>query len=198
MEPLPVAWIDTVDEKDATGEVAAAYARAAGPDGTVENLYKAMSLTPAVIKPADEHYLALLHDPGSPLAPWLAELLATHVAMLCGSRYVEMNHGRNFRTHFGDDRRSRTVLEALRNGRPGESGLEVDEQEAVEFARKLTLFPERMSREDIETLREVGFDDTAISYIAQISASFAYWSRITNALGIRLDDATAPKPQACR
>ena len=45
-----------------------------------------------------------------------------------------------------------------------------------------------MSPADIANLRDVGFTDDAISQIAQVAASFSYWARIINALGIRLGD----------
>lgn len=196
MERRHVAWVETVDERDAAGNVAAAYARVAGPDGRVENLYKAMSLTPAVIGPADDHYRALLHDPSSPLAPWLSELLATYVAILCGSRYARVNHGRNFAVCFGDHKQSERILEALTQGKLETAGLEVDALEALAFTRKLSLAPQTVCREDVERLRAAGFDDTAVSYIAQIAASFAYWARITLALGIVLDEGIEPTGSA--
>ena len=183
-----VAWVAWVEESDATGDVAEAYAGVAGPDGTVENLYKGMSLTPKVIGPADEHYLALLHNSASPLAPWLAELVATYVSILCGSRYAAINPGENFEHYFGDRKKSSAVLAMLREGQISKAGLAVDACAALEFTRKISCSPDKMSKEDIDTLRQSGFCDVGISYIAQIAASFAYWARITNALGIQPGD----------
>lgn len=188
MEIKPVAWVKVVAEEQAQGDLARAYASVADSDGRVENLYKAMSLTPLVIKPADNHYRALLHDPASPLEPWLAELIATHVSILCGSRYAETNHAENFAHYFGDRDRSSEILAALRGGHPEQTGLEQPAQTALCFAHKLTLRPENVSREDIVALRVAGFEDTEISYIAQIASSFAYWARITIALGIAQDE----------
>ena len=187
MKQDDLAWVRWVAEPDATGELAEAYAAVAAPDGQVENLYRAMSLTPRVIRPADAHYLAVLHNPASPLQPWLAELIATHVSILCGSRYAALNHGENFEHHFGDRQASGRILEALRADQ-FDDALPEEARAALAFTRKLSLSPQDMSRQDIDGLRQAGFCDTAISYIAQIAASFAYWARITNALGIGLGD----------
>ena len=56
-----IAWVKVIDQKKATGSLRKAYESVKGRDGTVENLYLAMSQTPEVIKPADDHYLAILH-----------------------------------------------------------------------------------------------------------------------------------------
>ena len=182
-----VAWVRWIEEQDATGDVAAAYAAVAAADGQVENLYKAMSLTPGVIGPADAHYLALLHNPASPLRPWFSELVATYVSILCGSRYAVLNHGENFEHYFGDRQISGRILDELHKGVFDEA-IPEDARAALAYARKLSLSPQDMSRQDIDDLRQAGFCDTEISYIAQIAASFAYWARITNSLGIAPGD----------
>ena len=184
-----VAWVDWISEAEATGAVAEAYAGVADSDGSVENLYKAMSLTPGVIKPADDHYLALLHNPDCPLDPWLAELIATYVAILCSSDYAAKHHGENFHRYFEDRTRSMRILNALTTDDEILPPLSGGAATALTFTRKLSLSPQDMNHKDIDALRAAGHNDVAISYIAQIAASFAYWSRITNALGIVLEDA---------
>lgn len=196
----PIAWVETIAEADATGALRDAYSAVAGSDGRVENLYRAMSQTPGVIRPADDHYRALLHDPASPLAPWLAELVSTHVAVLCGSEYAWRNHGENFEAHFGDRAASGAILAALHAGTWRTEVTDPMARAALAFAEKLTLCPADMAEADIAALRTAGFGDKAIGYLAQLAASFAYWSRIINALGIRLGEtigvngAPAPEP----
>ena len=54
----------------------------------------------------------------------------------------------------------------------------------LEFVVKLTLEPQRMSRDDLDRLRGHGFDDYAISDIVQITGLFAYYNRLADGLGI--------------
>ncbi|MCP5087163.1 MAG: hypothetical protein GY952_10220 [Rhodobacteraceae bacterium] len=184
----PIAWIQVVSETDATGDLAQAYSAVRGKDGKVENLYLAMSQTPAAIGPADRHYRALLHNPDSPLEPWLAEYLATFVAILCGSDYAARNHGENFRHFLSDDERAGEMLAAARDNTWRETLEGTKLRAAVRYAWKLSVAPERISQDDIQELRKAGFCEKGISYIVQIVASFAYWARMINGLGIAVGD----------
>ena len=183
-----IAWVEVIDQANASGSLNKAYDAVKGTDGIVENLYLAMSQTPDVIKPADDHYLAILHNPNSPLDPWFAELISTYVAILCGSNYAYLNHGENFEFYFKNRDRSKIILNSLHD----QTWMNVllyegnNLVEALKFSQKLTLEPDKMIEDDIKRLREVGFTDQEISYIVQIVSSFAYWCRMINALGTKI------------
>ena len=52
------------------------------------------------------------------------------------------------------------------------------------YVEKLTKNPVSIWRDDMETLRAVGFDDTAILQITLIAAWFNYVNRVADALGV--------------
>ncbi|WP_052249161.1 peroxidase-related enzyme [Leisingera sp. ANG-Vp] len=193
-----IAWVEVIPQDKAEGTLAEAYDTVKGKDGKVENLYLAMSQTPAAIQPADAHYLALLHNPDNPLEPWLAELVSTYAAILCGCRYAVVNHGANFRMHLGDEPRADAILQALE---AGEEPANEDSRmlAALRYARKLSLKPDQMNAEDLDPLRAAGFCDKGISYLIQITAAFAYWARMINGLGTQLGEtvglANTPAPE---
>ena len=54
----------------------------------------------------------------------------------------------------------------------------------LDFVVKLTLRPQQMRRDDIDRLRQAGFDDPTISDIVQITGLFAYYNRLADGLGI--------------
>ena len=54
----------------------------------------------------------------------------------------------------------------------------------LDFAVKMTHTPHKHTREDVEKLREVGFDDTGILQITFIAAYFNYINRVADALGV--------------
>ena len=58
----------------------------------------------------------------------------------------------------------------------------------LDYSAKLTRSPEKMVEEDVDKLREVGFDDRAILDIAQIIAYYAYVNRIADGLGVSVED----------
>jgi uncharacterized peroxidase-related enzyme len=61
-----------------------------------------------------------------------------------------------------------------------------------EFAVKLTINQQTMSREDLDALRAQGFDDRAIHDAAQVIAYFNYITRIADALGVEPEDFIQP------
>jgi uncharacterized peroxidase-related enzyme len=54
----------------------------------------------------------------------------------------------------------------------------------LDFAAKLTVSPYKHTREDVEKLRAVGFDDTGVLQITLIAAFFNYINRVADALGV--------------
>ena len=58
----------------------------------------------------------------------------------------------------------------------------------LDYAAKLTLTPAAVTRDDVQALRDAGFDDRAILDIAQITAYFAFVNRTANGLGVCVED----------
>ncbi len=183
-----VAWVQVTPQAEAQGDLKDAYDAVKGSDGRVENLYLAMSQTPKVIKPADDHYLALLHNPDNPLTLWLSELVSTYVAILCDCDYASANHGKNYCTYLGDPARGEQVLAALRAETWEQSIDDLAVLAALQYTRKLSLTPGQVNADDIADLRRAGYCDKGISYIVQLVSSFAYWARMINGLGTQLGD----------
>jgi alkylhydroperoxidase family enzyme len=70
---------------------------------------------------------------------------------------------------------------------PDLSNLPTVERAIAEFTRKLTRGAYRMTRDDLDSLRAVGFDDTGILQITLIGAWFNYINRVADALGVGRD-----------
>ncbi len=62
----------------------------------------------------------------------------------------------------------------------------------LDFAVKMTKTPYKHTREDVETLRAAGFDDTGVLQITLIAAYFNYINRVADALGVGKPEE--PKP----
>lgn len=54
----------------------------------------------------------------------------------------------------------------------------------LDYAAKLTTHPARVGPEDLERLRQVGFDDRAILQINLIASWFNYINRVADGLGV--------------
>jgi len=62
----------------------------------------------------------------------------------------------------------------------------------LDFVAKLTLTPGRMVEQDLQPLRDQGFDDHAIHDIVQVTGLFAYYNRLADGLGIDLEPEILP------
>ncbi|MGH7933631.1 MAG: hypothetical protein ACREQN_10755, partial [Candidatus Binataceae bacterium] len=55
------------------------------------------------------------------------------------------------------------------------------------MAEKLSGAPTRMTREDWQPLRDLGFDDLALLEIAHVVGIFNHLTRLADGFGLRLD-----------
>jgi uncharacterized peroxidase-related enzyme len=58
----------------------------------------------------------------------------------------------------------------------------------LDYVAKLTNTPSAVSENDVEGLRGMGFEDRAILDMAQITAYFAFVTRLADGLGVTLED----------
>lgn len=57
----------------------------------------------------------------------------------------------------------------------------------LDYAVKLTRSPSRISSDDVERLRQSGFDDRAIHDICAITGYYAFVNRMADGLGVELE-----------
>ena len=62
------------------------------------------------------------------------------------------------------------------------------------YAEKLTSEPAKMTQEDVEKLKRVGFDDVAVHDAIQVVAYFNYINRIADAVHVDLEEGMAEYP----
>lgn len=55
------------------------------------------------------------------------------------------------------------------------------------YVEKLTCQPASMTSEDVDRLREHGFDDTGVHDIVQVASYFNYVNRLADGLGVELE-----------
>jgi uncharacterized peroxidase-related enzyme len=69
-----------------------------------------------------------------------------------------------------------------------QANLDPADRAMLDYAAKLTRTPAAVGEADVEGLREAGFEDRAILDIAQITAYFAFVTRLADGLGVTLED----------
>lgn len=178
-----MAYIQTICETDARGELADLYKRVGNPDGTVDNVMKIHALNPDSMRTHFEMYASAMHKP-SPLSKAEREMVATEVSRLNGCDYCLEHHNHGLKRLL--PRQRHDVANELRQGR--HNLLNERELAMVLYARKLTTTPQQMHADDVKVLRDVGLDDRGILDLAQCIGYFNYVNRIVTGLGVTLDD----------
>lgn len=178
-----ICWIDVAEDK---GALSKTFDNLRREDGSVHNLYRAYSQFPAPVVSADRFYRDIMHAPDAPLPMWLAELLSVDVAIQNQCEYAATHHGANFLDLSEDRDKAERIFDALKSGTLDTLDLDERTRGLLAFGRKLTKQPEAMSEGDIESLRVHGYSDAEISQAVQVTASFAYWTRFINAVGLTL------------
>lgn len=180
-------WIKTIEYADAEPGLQSIYDRVKGPDGQLDNLYKAFSLRPHTILPADDLYLAALHHQKNSLPKRFSELLGCYVAILTGCSYALAHHGQNF-IHLNKDKAAaEKILNSLATNDIERCGTP-KEVAALHYAGKLCNTPQNMTPENIDSLRSATWNDGEILEIVQVVSMFSYFTRVINGVGIQLGD----------
>jgi len=177
-----MAFIKTIPEDQAPGELAELYRRASNPDGTVDHVMKVHSLSPASLRAHFELYVTAMHRP-SPLSRAEREMIGVVVSRLNECEYCTAHHAAGLKRLLPEHRQD--VAEALQQGQV--AALSPRESAITAFATKVTHTPGRISQEDIQSLRDAGLDDRAILDLVQVVAYFCYANRIATGLGIELE-----------
>ncbi len=64
----------------------------------------------------------------------------------------------------------------------------------LDYCAKLTVRPWEMQVDDVQQLREAGFDDGDVLDVVQIASFFNYINRVADALGVEPEDFMRPWP----
>ncbi len=176
--------IDTINEPEATGDLADLYARYTGKKtGVVSNVLKAHSLNPASMEAHLALYMQAMHA-GSPLSKAEREMIAVAVSHVNQCHYCLTHHASGLKALLPEERRS--LVGPLCEG--DDSALTDRERALTAFARSLAQTPPSHSPAPIEAMRAAGLTDREILDAAQVACYFCYVNRMVVGLGVELED----------
>lgn len=92
------------------------------------------------------------------------------------------HHGAGLRTLTGDAQLVRTLAADYRRAE-----LSAADRAMLDYAVKLTREPASVTGEDVQRLRDAGFDDRAILDICQVTCYYNYVNRLADGLGVELE-----------
>ena len=178
-----------IEPPDTTAEpLTAVYARIkshAG-RGRVSQVWQAIALDPKGLEALFAARVALLDDP-APLSAAQAELIALVVSATNGCSYCVSHHGPHLARALDDERLARAVAMDYR-----EANLPARDRVLLDYAVALTCEPAERKLEDIDRVREYGFDDAGVVKATEIAAWYNMINRIVCALGVSLEPGLEP------
>jgi len=177
------SWVQSVEPAAAQGPLAPIYQRisAQATSGRVSHAWQVCGLDPAGLDVLFSQFRALMDDP-TPLTAVQSELVALVVSATNGCTYCVAHHGPRLARALGDESLARAVARDYR-----EANLTARDRVLLDYAVALTCEPAERKLEDVERIREYGFDDDAIVRATAITAFYNQLNRIVSALGVTLE-----------
>lgn len=176
-----MAWVRVIPPEEATGILKEKYASVTASRGKVANVVSISSLLPDVMAKGIDFYLALMFGPHK-LSRELREMVAVEVSRANDCRYCMEHHGAALARVVRDEAKARAFVD---RGVWASEGPR--ERAARAYARKLTLEPGKISKSDVDALRNAGFDDEEIVAINHVVGYFNMMNRFVNGLGVVLE-----------
>lgn len=183
-------WVRRISPGEAQAPLDDVYERilAASSRGRVSNLWQAQGLDPSGLEAVYGLYRALVRTP-APLTEAQVELIALVVSATNGCGYCVAHHGPRLAKALGDETLARAVANDYR-----EANLTARDRVLLDYAVALTYEPSERKLEDIERLREYGFDDAMILRATAVTAFYGMVNRVASALGVELESGMEPWP----
>jgi uncharacterized peroxidase-related enzyme len=178
-----MTWISTISYDDADGVLKKLYDRVKGPGNNVDNIMMAHSLRPHSMEGHMTLYKYVLHHPRNTLPKSYLETIGVWVSMLNECSYCVEHHFAGMSRLLNDDGRAASIRDAMENEDLALAFAGKD-LAGLLYAAKVTTDASGVSQEDIEDLRNAGFDDGEILEVNQVTAYFAYANRMVLGLGI--------------
>lgn len=183
-----MSWISSTTPADAPDLLRGIYERIRSQSsaGRVAHVWQSQGRDPVSLAATFELYRALMDDP-APMTGAQAELIALVVSATNGCAYCVAHLGPRVAKALGDEALARAVARDYR-----EANLAARDRVLLDAAVALTCEPCERKQEDVERLREYGFDDGAVLKLTEIAAFYNLVNRIVCGLGVTLEADVAP------
>lgn len=175
-------WIDTIDERDASGALQDIYDELTARRGKPSNIMRAHSLHPEAMRAHLDLYEVLLFG-NSELTRAQRELIGVVVSSANDCAYCMRHHQEALQARWRDAERAEQAAQDYHA-----AALSDTERAMADYAVALTQQPGSTGEDDVKRLRTVGFSDRAILDIALITSYFNFVNRLALGLGVRFTE----------
>ncbi|MCJ7455624.1 peroxidase-related enzyme [Candidatus Bathyarchaeota archaeon] len=182
---MTLAWIKTISEDKATGDLKRTYEEVLRSRGKISNIMRVQSLNPNALKAFLELYVNLMYGK-SGLSRSEREMIATAISAHNRCDYCVSHHGEALRFYVKDG----DQLEAFKRGQLPEK-TEMRTKALIDYALRLTVEPSSVVNGDLEALHRVGLNDSEILDLVLLTAYMNYVNRVAKGLGVEHNEQEA-------
>jgi uncharacterized peroxidase-related enzyme len=182
-------YLHTVPPEEAAGEVKAMYDKDLAAQGYVANYTRAFSCRPEVL----QGWQALKNTISSGMDPRLFELATVAAAAAIRSSYCSLVHGRILANGYYSADKVMSIAE-----NDVADALDAADAAVVRFARKVAEEAEKITQEDVDGLRDLGFSDDDVFNVILASAARCFFSKVLDATGTLPDAVLHEIPDQLR
>jgi uncharacterized peroxidase-related enzyme len=177
-----MAWIQTVEPEQASGELREGYDRLGAERGKLSNIMKVQSLHPAAMGAHLDLYLAVMFG-RSEVSREERELIAVVVSAANGCRYCVSHHAAALMFYWRDAERVRAAEEDFR-------ALDLPDRarSMLEYADLLTRNPSAVTEKEVSAMRSVGLSDGDVLTVNLVVSYFNFVNRIAEGLGVEVSE----------
>ncbi len=167
-------------------ELQALYDRVAGDwGGALPRVLQVLGLAPEAMQSVSQQARAISYGSSS-LGRRTEAMIAVVVARLNGCEPLLVAHGEQLRAAGGD---GLLVYHLQRDH--GKAALDAREQALLAYVTKLSEAPEAIAEEDLNLLREAGYDDRAVLDVVMLTALTTFMVTVVGGLGVETEPALA-------
>jgi uncharacterized peroxidase-related enzyme len=169
------SWFPVPNEADPPEEVAGLFAKARETVGFVPNVFRAYAFRPERLRAWFGHF-RILHEPTENLGAADREMIAVVVSQANGCLYCLVAHGAALRSELGDPVLGERIAFDWRR-----AGLDERRTAICAYAEKLTRTPREITREDLQSLLDVGLTLEEAWDVAEVASMYNLTNRMAMA-----------------
>ena len=169
------SWFPVPDESALPSDLRGLFAKARDRLGFVPNVFRVYAFRPQRLSAWYSHYRQL-HEPSEHLGAADREMIAVVVSAANGCLYCLVAHGATLREELGDPVLGERISFDWRR-----AGLDARRAAICAYAEKLTLRPREITRDDLQSLLDVGLTLEEAWDVAEIAAMYNLTNRMAMA-----------------
>jgi uncharacterized peroxidase-related enzyme len=175
MQETTGSWFPVPDEAQLPDDLRGLFAKARERLGFVPNVFRVYSFRPRRLSAWFAHFRQL-HEPTEHLDAADREMIAVVVSAANGCLYCLVAHGAALRQELGDSVLGERISYDWRR-----ADLDARRAAICGYAEKLTLRPREVTREDLQSLLDVGLSLEEAWDVAEVAAMYNLTNRMAMA-----------------